>query len=207
MPSATQPRERTNLQTVSIEYRTRAALDGVTVAPPISLDPQSPFYVPADPADMIHRYPDVLDTPIGLINLTLLGLPATLTEAQLGDRADRYVKGFLAIAYNTGAGGFLPASSLFIGDNTLSEFSLPPMYVSEIEPIIGGVGAIYRDTCCMIPQGCMIGIVGLPATVNPDGYNIVRIQVLSPHTVWSAPLLEQACCCEQEERPIPPPPG
>lgn len=192
MSNATANRERTNLQSIAIEYRTTGALDGATVAPPISVDPTERDFVEPDPLDHIYRYPGILSQNIGLIDLSLVGIAT-------GCRADRYVKAFFAAGVGTGV-KFGAESELFIGDNVFAEFGQPPAVMQQVEIIAVGREAIFREICVTVPQGSMIGIKNLGSPVNPGTYNLIRIQILNPWTVWSAPLLEQACCCEQEPK-------
>jgi hypothetical protein len=199
MGTSNTPRERTVLQSIAIEYRTTGAMDGQTLAPFISLDPDSPHYIEKDPADGVYRYPGVLTQNIGLIDVSMAGLPTNG-----GAIGDRYIKGIFL-----GAGVFIPGPAIFVADTIFVEDGFPVEMVQVVvgSPI-GPLPFIYHPNCFTIPQGCYLGVQGIPAGGGLIDINIVRVQIWQAEnaTVWSSPLLEQACCCEQEDRGPPPPP-
>lgn len=197
MGTSNTPRERTVLKSIAIEYRTSGALDGETIAPFISLDPDSPHYIEPDPVDAIYRYPEILTQNIGLIDVSMAGIPGNG-----GAIGDRYIKGIIL-----STGEFLPGPAIFVGDTIFVEDGIPVEIVQVVVDAPPFPGPLYHPVCFTIPQGCYLGVQGLPPKIGD--FNVVRVQIWQAEngTVWSSPLLEQACCCEQEPRDRPPPGG
>jgi len=179
-------RQRTNLQTYTLEYITTGAFDGVTVAPQISLDPSSPNYVEPDPVDQVYRVRLEDGQNIGLIDLSLFGGDA-------GGVGDRYVRWVLA--GNTDVATFVDGV-LGVYDTTQRDNYDPaaaPLLL-ELARSINGVEGFYDRSCIMVPQGGYLGISGLPPAAS--GKNVIRFHVQAPRTPWEAALVEESCCCD-----------
>jgi len=176
------PTNKTAFLQVTIEYHVLGALDGITPAPPISLDPTSPLFVDADERG-IRVVP--VEGGLGLID------PDLLVGGTQGDRCIPWI--------------YLDANGL-AGDPA-AQFSVvdvepePGIDVpaGQIAPrfLTGGVPTFFSRKGTLVPQGSNIGVFGYRAGLE----KIVRINIVAPRDSLEWAAIQEACCCSDQPCP------
>lgn len=168
---------RIPFQQITIEYHVLGEFDGLTPAPVVSLDPQSPNYVKPD-----NRGIRVVNVPgnLGLIDPDLNGGGAQ------GDRCIPWV--YLDTA---GLGGALDAQFAVL-DVVVEDGVVTPTSQFPRRFPTGGVDLFYSQKPTTVPQGSALGIVGYGAgTVK-----ILRVNIVAPNDALEEARIKEACCCQ-----------
>jgi hypothetical protein len=174
-------------QQMTVEYIVEGELDGVTPAPPVSIDPTSDDYVaPDDRGIRVVRVPGNL----GLIDPDFNGLGAQ------GDRCIPWV--YLDTDGIAGA----PQSGFAVFDVQQEDGFTTPLNQQVPRFSIGGIPTFFSEKPTHIPQGSALGVGFYPA----GGEKIVRINVVAPNTALEEAKIKEACCCANRPCPPTPPP-
>jgi hypothetical protein len=167
------------LQMRTIEYQVPGLVDGVTPAPPVSFDPESPLYKAPEPDGVVRFTADEITQLTGG-NLGLFDPDFGVG----GTFADRFLH---MIEVRTGGAGAAA---------TISVVDARDPNLAGMEEILAPAAEadFYRDTCVFVPQGAALGLAGFNAV--PGQPVVIRINVVAWGSMEDyAHLLEQ-CCCE-----------
>lgn len=173
------PSNKTAFLQVTIEYHVLGALDGITPAPPISIDPESPIFVPGD-----ERGIRVVDVPgsLGLID------PDLLVGGTQGDRCIPWI-----YLDSNGIAGDIASQFSVLDVVAESGIDVP---AGQISPrfMTAGLPTFFSRNGTLVPQGSDIGIFGYPAGVE----KIVRINIVAPRDSLEWAAIQEACCCSDQ---------
>lgn len=181
------PSRRPPFLQVTIEYRVLGELDGLTPAPNVSLDPDSPDFVPQDERGI--RVVNV-EGNLGLIDPDLNG------GGTQGSRCIPWVyldtNGVVgAMDSQFGVVDVVPEPGIMVPSGQIS-----PRFAT------GGLPDFFSRKPTIVPQGSALGIFGYPAG---GAEKIVRLNIVAPDDPLEWADIQHACCCADFPCPEPPP--
>lgn len=169
-----------NLQATTIEFTVHGALDGITPCP----DVNDVGKILAD--NMVHV--DVQGS-LGLIDMN------SFPVGTRGAFGDRYGQWILLVAQNPDG---LPVNlEVAVVDARLLEIGQPPLPIEVVadESSSNTTMTLYHKRCFFVPAGCALQLSGAPPLQPSQTPHVIRLNFVSPDSVWSQALLEQSCCC------------
>lgn len=168
------------MQQYTLEYRVSGTVDGVTPSPVFSVDPLSPDFKEPD-ADGIYRF-----------EVEELGYIDPDFDAG-GSQGDRFVRGVLVDGPNPSPFALIGVLAFF--DNEEPQAVVPLEAIASLET---GQFRLPKG-CIFVPQGGVIGAVGLQGNGASDPV-IIRISIDIPDSTTEYAEMLQACCCESGQQ-------